>query len=1099
MTTGDRGPVLDLSQVAAFVAAAWSGRPASQRTHELATLSHSTEPALTVRPSDVAEQLRRRAALSGSVTPRDLVRGVDDDQAALALDLLAPEFDRTHTASGWRWVLGSTSRRRVLAELAAADAVTGALADVSTIPTDPAGQALRQVLSACAAEPAVTTGVEPATVLQALTWAAPVGGLAGDLAEARRVRAVTELTDSYAALLRYGVYGRDAELARLREFAEGPAADPAYGPAPVQPVTGIGGSGKSTVLAALVRPYLDRIRAGDHTGPAVVVIDFDRVLFRAQAQLELSFEFTRQLGWAAPEAGADFSVLRSQTRWENREVGIEEQYLSRAVESESSSSFGFESAAGLLARMHGLSERPVVLVLDTFEEWQRERPWPEGPRTPWNDPGNVLSEWLNDLRYGMGLQGLRVVVSGRAGPSKQLGADEEPLRLGDLASGAALALVRQLGVPDTAGPALVGLVGGNPLTLRVAVRFFLKLPPAEREAFLRGDPTETGLNEELRRVVLYERFLEHIEGDQVKQLAHPGLVLRRVTPELVRYVLAPHVGLGDVDDALAVELTDRLADEVWLVRETPEGLRHHPDVRRAMLAMMIGDEQYAAQIQAIHRAAADWYGSSRDGTLTGEAAEVEWFYHSLNDEYGRSPFGRKWAEELAAPEPAPRWGQLAGALGEADVAGLPAPLRTLVKVLRDDALSPAETDALPDPVWARCMDRRGPELIAADEADLAFTLALRRIEARPGIGIPPWLAEAAVGAARWDEYWPVFRRSRRSTPIGPADSTPSTAGRYAFLAALVSPSTRNLTDYFDELPPYVARMGRSDGPPRQEMVFADLLCAFGVPGSDRFGMAPPSMIRDIRGDWLDDPDLFPVDQFRRLLCWSFRSDAERRPFVLHRIAGLLRPDPRWVEDFVELTGSPRYALDPYLDRLAKARDLAHRLTTGGLPQPELLRLVRDTAEVDTHTLLGETSLVFSRSVGDDMRLKLRSVRAHPELLWVLRGDNPEFRPAIRLALAEHVAADRLGQLGRFAWELLPVPAADLHTNALPPGSSPDARKTLVRLVEYVDRSGVLQPFLARCRDELPPTPLLDRVTRAFTVWDDAHARMLAAVADWFRQ
>jgi len=1095
MTTGDREPDVDLRQVAALVATAWSARPASQRERELATLSHSNEPAHAGQPSDVAEHLRRRAALSGSVTPQDLVHDMDDDEAALALDLLASEFDRTLTATGWTWVLRFTSRQRVLAWLAAADGVPEALADALTIPTDSAGRALREIVSAGTTEPAIVTGTEPATVLQALTWAAPVGGLAGDLAEARRVRALTSLTDSYAVLLRHGVYGRDAELARLRQFAEVPAADLGDGPPRVLPVTGVGGVGKSTVLAAFVRPYLNRIHAGDFAGPAVVVIDFDRVLFRAQAQLELSFEFTRQLGCAAPEAGADFSVLRYQTRRENRETGIEEQHGSRAVETESSSSFGFESQAGVLAQMHGLTDRPVLLVLDTFEEWQRERPMPYLPRELWNDPENALREWLNDLYYGMGLRGLRVVVSGRAAPSEQLGAVEEPLLLDNLTSDAALLLVRELGVPDAAAPALIGLVGGNPLTLRVAVRFFLNLSSGEREAFLRGDPTETGLTEELRRVVLYERFLEHIGDNRVKQLAHPGLVLRRVTPELVRHVLAPHVGLGEVDDALAEELTDRLADEVWLVRRTAGELRHHPDVRRAMLVMMASDEQYAAQIQAIHREAADWYKSGRDGTLTGDAAEVEWFYHSLSDDHGHSPSDHAWAQELAGPKPAPRWTQLAVALGEADVSAMPATVRTLVKVLRDDPLSPAETDALPDVVWSRWMDHRGPELVAADEADLAFTLALNGIEARPEVGIPLWLGEAAVGAARWDEYWSI--RRRRQVSLGPPKGPlPANVGRYVFLAALVSSDRDDLADYLNEMQTTL-ELGRA-GEPYQDLVFADLLCLFGVPTSDHSGIELPSTLHGSARDWLDDPDVYPVDQFRRLLCWSFQADSGRRRFTLRQMSGLLRPDPRWVEAFVELIGSQPYVLRPYLDRLMEARDLALRLSGMNLPQQELVRRIRETSGADTYTLLGETSLVLTRGLSD-FTLTQSSVRERPDLLWVLRGDNPELRPAVRLALAEHVAADRLGSLGEFAWQVLPVPAADLHPRALPPGSSPEARKTLVRLVEYVDRSGALEPFLRLCQAELPPTLLLNRVRQAFTVWDDAHHQMLAGLAERFRQ
>ena len=77
---------------------------------------------------------------------------------------------------------------------------------------------------------------------------------------------------------------------------------------------------------------------------------------------------------------------------------------------------------------------------------------------------------------------------------------------------------------------------------------------------LAGDPVSSkGLNAEMRQAVLYERFLGHIADERVRELAHPGLVLRRVTPELVRSVLAGPCGLGAIDERQARQLPERLA------------------------------------------------------------------------------------------------------------------------------------------------------------------------------------------------------------------------------------------------------------------------------------------------------------------------------------------------------------------------------------------------------------------------------------------------------------------------------------------------------------------------------------------------------------
>jgi hypothetical protein len=697
-------PATVLAAATEILAQSWNRRSAAERD-AVADQIAGAKPGPDPRRSEVLERLRGIAALSGGLAPRDLVRGLAGDLAEVALDLLAPDFDRTWNAGRWTWTLRTGPRQQTLAELAAGGGVPRALGQASAVPTDAAGEALRDLVTARTEPPG--TDIPPRgeasspVGLQALTWAEPLGGLAGDLAEARRVAALTEVRDGYSTLLEHGVFGRTAELTALRSFAEAPV-DPAR-PVPLLPMIGIGGSGKSTVLAAFVQPYIERLVARDTTAPAVVVIDFDRLAFRAHAQLELSFELTRQLGCAFPEARADFSVLRYQTRQQDRATRVDVVTGDRQVESDSQGSSGFAAAAAVLVRMHGLTHRPVVLVLDTVEEWQRERLRPGSARTGWNDPEYHLLEWTESLRNVMGLEGLRVVLSGRA--EVALAGNRAAARppLGALSPAAAVEVVLANGIPDHRANPLVEVLGGNPLTLLVGVRFFLRLPSREQEAFLRDGGTAAGLDEELRRAILYDRFLEHIEDERVRTLAHPGLVLRRVTSDLVRHVLAPQCGLGEVDDATAAELADKLADEMWLVRRTADGLRHQPDVRRAMLGMMSRDSDHAATVQRIHRAAVDWYAGGHELSMDPADAEVEWFYHSLMVEGEQDV---DWTAELTRPEPEPRWVRLALALA-AGVTDLPTPVRAQVLVLTGDELTPDEVDSLPSATWDRWMERRG--------------------------------------------------------------------------------------------------------------------------------------------------------------------------------------------------------------------------------------------------------------------------------------------------------------------------------------------------------------------------------------------------------
>src|SRR5262249_13550152 len=111
---------------------------------------------------------------------------------------------------------------------------------------------------------------------------------------------------------------------------------------------------------------------------------------------------------------------------------------------------------------------------------------------------------------------------------------------------------------------------------------------------------------------LYERVLEHLPRGPVQRLAKPGLVLRRVSPRIIREVLAGPCKLGQLDEATARELFDQLAPQITLVdRESGDVLRHRQDVRVLMLPGLeqsVGSETVAQ----LDRAAVDFY-AAQDG------------------------------------------------------------------------------------------------------------------------------------------------------------------------------------------------------------------------------------------------------------------------------------------------------------------------------------------------------------------------------------------------------------------------------------------------------------------------------------------------------
>ena len=252
-----------LDEAVSQLARAWSRRSRAERSafaDRLAAVSAPPEP-----PDSTLRTVRERAALCGAVTPSDLARGLDGEEANRALDLLAPEFDRVHAAGQWKWTLRTAPRRDALATLVKNGRLPDRLAEVAGIQTDRAGELLRRLAETWpawrdqkASRPDSVREGDPATVVQALTWARPLGGFDTDLAEAQRRAAVRLLSEGYGVLTRHGVFGRDRELAGLRAFAEGPldGIEPGAASVPVLPVTGIGGAGKSTVLGASSSPTL---------------------------------------------------------------------------------------------------------------------------------------------------------------------------------------------------------------------------------------------------------------------------------------------------------------------------------------------------------------------------------------------------------------------------------------------------------------------------------------------------------------------------------------------------------------------------------------------------------------------------------------------------------------------------------------------------------------------------------------------------------------------------------------------------------------------------------------------------------------------------
>jgi hypothetical protein len=403
-------------------------------------------------------------------------------------------------------------------------------------------------------------------------------------------------------------------------------------------ITGLGGIGKSTLIAKFI---LSHAEAHEEKRFPFVYIDFDRPHISVQELETLLVEAARQLAIQYADVPA-FSSAATKfcTSWSRANVLLEDTNYSEAVRVKSyvktnnlqENWDAMQSAfINLFNELPLVNERkPFLIVLDTFEEVQ------------YKGEAYVkrLYQFMNQLQAQYPL--LRTVVAGRA-PVTQF--KTHLLKLGDLDHEAAQSFLENV---CKTGPAtartIVSKVGGNPLTLKLAAEFVnvhgvkaLAQTSLSEQRYLLF---EKSLPEIRRQGILYKRILGHIHNTQVKKLANPGLVLRRITPGLIKEVLNIPCGLGLHTDEQARELFEETAREVSLVTRIDEDtLRHRADVRKIMLLLM--QEEHPEKVKLIHRLALSYYREQQ-----GLAAKAEECYHRLCLDQSAAELDEHWTEGM---------------------------------------------------------------------------------------------------------------------------------------------------------------------------------------------------------------------------------------------------------------------------------------------------------------------------------------------------------------------------------------------------------------------------------------------------------------------
>jgi hypothetical protein len=566
------------------------------------------------------------AATRGAFLPSDLGLSPSFGTARnVELDNILAQSEVVLTDAQKAWQLRPEARRSIL-QRARLDgrltpaAESGPEEDEQAKSRDGEGRLLRQLLAG--SEPDLRT-VETADLMHLATISQWLTGTSlaklPPTKELRRLIALREQLDPFRTLVGRTLaagsdgsqdrfVGRTQELERLRQYVGivPPEQLVSYvnrawgslwttlsraqaGNEPLR-IEGIGGMGKSTLLAKFV---LDHALFPGVNLP-FVYLDFDRAALAPRQPMQLLIDIALQIEPWFPDLEPQLRELRDHLRTSIDGLAGNLDRRTKEEQTRTELRACCESLRRIVESVN--QERaPVVMLFDTFEVVQYDQEAVNGVlsliaalQTPAAGP------WPN----------LRIVVAGRA-EMPEIESSHKPVKLDPLSFGATAELIRRrnesesLGLASAQIEALARPLRNSPLDVAIVLNWLRGREPSERGELVKSMLAEaagtTGTQDQrangplaARRNtgVLINRMVNHINDRDVRRLVIPGLVVRAVTPEVIRYVMAPACGLSALEPNAENQLFNRLERERWLVTRRGDAIRHRPEVRAAMLDLL---------------------------------------------------------------------------------------------------------------------------------------------------------------------------------------------------------------------------------------------------------------------------------------------------------------------------------------------------------------------------------------------------------------------------------------------------------------------------------------------------------------------------------
>jgi hypothetical protein len=424
---------------------------------------------------------------------------------------------------------------------------------------------------------------------------------------------------SFDHLVTTNFTGRKRELGIIRAYIETLPTDNFTG-SQVLAIYGPGGVGKS----ALVGRVLWELNQDDSSRRIpFAYLAFDQPTLRIESPYTILVEAAAHLAIQFPQHQAAFDSFSQQVtrfREEQSKLGNRKQSTTRDNRVQVANGLENDLYKKFINLLYAITSTqttftPFVLVLDTFEEVQ------------YRDRESLQSFWRMIYILQFPIPVMRIIICGRAAIDEtDLLPSIAKLSLIDLELADRVLMLHRLGVTnETLATTIANQIGGNPLTLRLAANVLAKAPEDVTDAGITGitNRLRFAIDEQLIQGQLYRRILDHIHDPDVRKLAHPGMVLRRVTPEIILYVLGPVCKPKVKDSAKAHELFEELRREHGLVQAGDPGtLVYRPEIRQAMVRLLRQDRP--TEVAELHRHAVRYYQTR---TLWNDRAEE--LYHRL--------------------------------------------------------------------------------------------------------------------------------------------------------------------------------------------------------------------------------------------------------------------------------------------------------------------------------------------------------------------------------------------------------------------------------------------------------------------------------------